>query len=223
MGAQACRPAVGFVGHLDRPRWCRPRRGRLVMTSLGDDAARRKIRTDTASTIFVEAGAGSGKTKSLVDRVVTLVLCDGIPLERIAAVTFTEKAGSELRDRLRVAFDPSTLPADALTNEDGRLDRAERTVRAERALEAIDGAAIGTLHSFAHRILTLHPVEANLPPLIEVLDEVASSVAFDERWSVLQRELLDEPALKMGGAKFYGRGFAPKLIVYSEIWVIQTR
>ncbi|HEY5114069.1 MAG TPA: UvrD-helicase domain-containing protein, partial [Nakamurella sp.] len=75
------------------------------------------------------------------------------------------------------------------------MDPAERTVRAERALEAIDSAAIGTLHSFAHRILTLHPVEANLPPLIEVLDEVASSVAFDERWSVLQRELLDEPAL----------------------------
>src|SRR4029077_1830083 len=67
--------------------------------------------------------------------------------------------------------------------------------RAERALDAIDGAAIGTLHSFAQRILALHPIEANLPPLIEVLDEVASSVAFDERWSVLQRELLDEPAL----------------------------
>ena len=165
------------------------------MTTLGDDAARRKIRTDTASTIFVEAGAGSGKTKSLVDRVVTLVLCDGIPLERIAAVTFTEKAGSELRDRLRVAFDPSTVPADALAQGNGRVDPAERTARAERALEAIDSAAIGTLHSFAHRILTLHPVEAILPPLIEVLDEVASSVAFDERWSVLQRELLDEPAL----------------------------
>src|SRR5664280_466104 len=195
MEAQACRPAVGFVGHLDRPRWCRPRRGRFVMTSLGDDAARRKIRTDTASTIFVEAGAGSGKTKSLVDRVVKLVLSDGIPLERIAAVTFTEKAGSELRDRLRVAFDPSTLPADARTNANGRVDPAERTARAEKALEAIDSAAIGTLHSFAHRILTLHPVEADLPPLIEVLDEVASSVAFDERWSVLQRELLDEPAL----------------------------
>lgn len=116
-------------------------------------------------------------------------------MERIAAVTFTEKAGSELRDRLRVAFDPSTVPADALTTESGRSDPAERTARAERALEAIDSAAIGTLHSFAHRILPLHPVEANLPPLIEVLDEVASSVAFDERWSVLQRELLDEPAL----------------------------
>lgn len=118
-----------------------------------------------------------------------------MPLERIAAVTFTEKAGSELRDRLRVAFDPSTVPADAPAEGNGRVDPAERTARAERALEAIDSAAIGTLHSFAQRILTLHPVEANLPPLIEVLDEVASSVAFDERWSVLQRELLDEPAL----------------------------
>ena len=160
------------------------------MTTLADVSARQRIRTDTDSTIFVEAGAGSGKTHSLVQRVLTLVLTDGIPLDRIAAVTFTEKAGAELRDRLRVAFDPSKLPTDT-----GPIDPAERDARATRALDAIDGAAIGTLHSFAQRILALHPIEANLPPLIEVLDEVASSVAFDERWSILQRELLDEPAL----------------------------
>ena len=41
----------------------------------------------------------------------------------------------------------------------------------------------------------MHPIEAGLPPLIEVLDEVGSSVAFDERWSVLQRELLDDADL----------------------------
>ena len=160
------------------------------MTTLADVTARERIRTDTDSTIFVEAGAGSGKTHSLVQRVLTLVLTDGIPLDRIAAVTFTEKAGAELRDRLRVAFDPSKLPTDT-----DPIDLAERDARATQALDAIDGAAIGTLHSFAQRILALHPIEANLPPLIEVLDEVASSVAFDERWSILQRELLDEPAL----------------------------
>ena len=68
---------------------------------LGDLAARERIETNTSATLFVEAGAGSGKTKSLVDRVRTLVLRDGVSLTSIAAVTFTEKAGAELRDRLR--------------------------------------------------------------------------------------------------------------------------
>ena len=61
----------------------------------------------------------------------------------------------------------------------------DRTSGARRAaaLDDLDGAAIGTLHSFAQRILTEHPIEAGLPPLIEVLDEVGSSVAFEERWA----------------------------------------
>ena len=62
-----------------------------------DGAARDRIRSDTETTLFVEAGAGSGKTHALVDRVTTLVLRDGVPLRTIAAVTFTEKAGAEGR------------------------------------------------------------------------------------------------------------------------------
>ncbi len=153
-------------------------------SALGDHAARDRIRHDTGSTLFVDAGAGSGKTKSLIDRVTTLVLVDGVSLRNIAAVTFTEKAGAELRDRLRATFEK------VWQSESGK-----RRHRADQALNDLDGAAIGTLHSFAQRILTMHPIEAGLPPLIEVLDEVGSSVAFDARWSVMQRELLDDESL----------------------------
>ena len=52
-------------------------------------------------TLFVEAGAGSGKTKSLVDRIVALITRSGVPMREIVAVTFTEKAAAELRDRIR--------------------------------------------------------------------------------------------------------------------------
>ena len=151
---------------------------------LSDQAARDRIRDDTAATLFVDAGAGSGKTKSLIDRVTTLALVDEISLRNIAAVTFTEKAGAELRDRLRAGFE-----------REYRASTGRRRELAGDALDDLDGAAIGTLHSFAQRILTMHPVEAGLPPLIEVLDEVGSSVAFDNRWAVLQRELLDDEAL----------------------------
>jgi ATP-dependent helicase/nuclease subunit A len=155
------------------------------VTPLPDEAARLSIREDTGATLFVEAGAGSGKTTVLVSRAQTLALEDGIPIANIAAVTFTERAASELRDRLRARLEQAAL----------HTTRTEQRERALAALDDLDTAAIGTLHSFAQRILSEHPIEAGIPPLIEVLDEVGSSVAFEERWSQLRTELLDDPTM----------------------------
>jgi ATP-dependent helicase/nuclease subunit A len=152
---------------------------------LSDAEARRRIRHDSASTLFVEAGAGSGKTTALVSRVQTLALKDGIPIADIAAVTFTERAASDLRDQLRTRLEQ------AATHE----REPDMRALAQAALDDLDTAAIGTLHSFAQRILNEHPIEAGIPPLIEVLDEVGSSVAFEGRWSQLRKELLDDPAM----------------------------
>ncbi|CAN5294102.1 UvrD-helicase domain-containing protein [soil metagenome] len=157
-----------------------------------DTAARARIATGTGETLFVDAGAGSGKTQSLVDRVATLVLTDGIPLREIAAVTFTEKAGAELRDRLRVEFEAASLAAGQREAGTARRQRA----LAEAALDDLDSAAIGTLHSFAQRILGENPIEAKLPPLIEVLDQIASSVAFEDRWAELRVALLDDDSIR---------------------------
>ncbi|HXW38046.1 MAG TPA: UvrD-helicase domain-containing protein, partial [Acidimicrobiales bacterium] len=119
-----------------------------------DQAARDRLTRDFGATLFVEAGAGSGKTTTLVDRVLALVASGQEELEHIAAITFTEKAATELRDRLRREFEQA---AEA-TAEPEVVDRNRR------ALEQLDGAAVGTLHSFAQRLLTEHPVEARLPP-----------------------------------------------------------
>ena len=142
-----------------------------------DQSARERIGRDLETTLFVEAGAGSGKTSALVQRVLALVLGGHVELRRIAAITFTEKAGAELRDRIRAELEKA-----AEANPDG--DRGDR---AGEALEQLDGAAIGTLHSFAQRLLSEHPVEAGLPPRVEVLDEVSSSVAFDAALVVVSR------------------------------------
>jgi ATP-dependent exoDNAse (exonuclease V) beta subunit len=152
---------------------------------LADEAARLRIRNDTKATLFVEAGAGSGKTAVLVSRAQTLAIEDGIPIANIAAVTFSERAASELRDRLRARLEQAAL----------HTTRTEQRERALAALDDLDTAAIGTLHSFAQRILSEHPIEAGIPPLIEVLDEVGSSVAFEGRWVQLRAELLDDPAM----------------------------
>ena len=153
--------------------------------TLADSEARHQIRHDTDSTLFVEAGAGSGKTTALVSRVQTLVLNGGIAIEAIAAVTFTERAAAELRDRLRARLEQ------AARHEESAVAKAS----VEAALDGLDLAAIGTLHAFAQRILAQHPIEAGIPPLVEVLDEVSSSVAFEGRWAALRNELLDSPEM----------------------------
>jgi ATP-dependent helicase/nuclease subunit A len=140
-----------------------------------DLAARERIRDDVDHTLFVEAGAGAGKTTALVGRILTLVDA-GVDIGAIAAITFTEKAAAELRHRLRAALTEVPTPA--------------RTA----ALEGLDHAPIGTLHAFARRILFEFPVEAGLPPGFTVLDDLESELARDERWEDLLDELLDDAA-----------------------------
>src|SRR6185437_9390226 len=70
----------------------------------GDAAARERIRTDLDCNMLVEAGAGSGKTTSLVGRMCSLVM-RGEPVESIAAVTFTRKAANELRERFQIKLE----------------------------------------------------------------------------------------------------------------------
>jgi ATP-dependent helicase/nuclease subunit A len=151
-----------------------------------DRAARDRIAGDLDTTLFVEAGAGSGKTTALVTRVVALVTSGAADLANVAAITFTEKAASELRDRARRALEHSA-DADPAGETGGRC---------RAAVDQLDGAAIGTLHSFAQRILSEHPVEAGLPPRVEVLDEVSSGVEFERRWATFRDALLADASLE---------------------------
>jgi len=152
-----------------------------------DQAARDTIAHSLGETLFVEAGAGSGKTRSLVNRILDLIIVDGVALKNIAAITFTEKAAAELRDRIRKELE-HTL-ADQVVPD---LTRA----RCSTAIGEVDAAAISTLHAFAQRILSEHPVEAGLPPAIEVMDEISSQVAFEDRWRQFFDRLLDDPAME---------------------------
>jgi ATP-dependent helicase/nuclease subunit A len=155
---------------------------------LADATARRLITGEDPAgldqTLFVEAGAGSGKTGSLVRRVLALV-AHGVELQHIAAITFTEKAAAELRDRIRVELERrvATEPAGALRD------------RFQRALDQVDMAALSTLHSFAQRLLTQYPVEAGLPPNMELLDEVSSEVEFQRRWRAHRDAILADDDL----------------------------
>ena len=66
-----------------------------------DQSVRDDIADNLDDTLFVEASAGTGKTTSLVARMVNLVATGRTTLDRMAAITFTEAAAAELRDKVR--------------------------------------------------------------------------------------------------------------------------
>ena len=150
-----------------------------------DDRARWAATGDLDRDLFLEAGAGTGKTTALVARIMALVR-SGVALSSIAAITFTEKAAAELRERLR--RDLVRASRRAATPEEAEILR--------RALEDLDGAAVCTLHSFAQRILREHTTEAGLPPRLEMLDEIGADMEFTESWERFVEAMLAEPQLE---------------------------
>lgn len=106
----------------------------------------------------VLAGAGCGKTGTLVARYLHL-LEQGLAPEEVVAITFTDRAGLEMRGRIRSHLRDHVAAAPA-----------DRQLWLERYM-ALDAAPIGTIHSFCSRLLRAHPAEAALDPGFDVLDE----------------------------------------------------
>ncbi|HVF74906.1 MAG TPA: UvrD-helicase domain-containing protein [Acidimicrobiales bacterium] len=165
----------------------------MIEVQPSDEAAREAIRSRLDATLFVEAGAGTGKTTELVRRVVNLVRAGG-SMARIAAITFTEKAAAELRDRIRIELERAAAAGDD---------------RCAAAVAEVDEAAIQTLHAFAQRILAAHPLDAGLPPGFEVVTETESSVSFSDRWSEQLDRMLADPALEPVVAPAFALGLTP--------------
>ena len=155
-----------------------------------DQPAHDRIRADHDHTLFVVAGAGTGKTAALVSRVVALVAAGRTQLDDLAAITFTEAAAAELRDRIRGALEV------AARGDDPNVHTPEAQLCCAEARARIDEAALTTLHGFAQRLLARFPIEAGVPPRFEVIDEIEAAIAFDEGWRALSDELLADPALE---------------------------
>ena len=121
--------------------------------------------------VVVTAGAGCGKTRTLVARYVSL-LAEGKTPREVAAVTFTRKAAREMRSRVRQAVQDL-------------LNHSETAAEAQHWADvstAMDSARIGTIHSLCQEILRAHPAEALIDPRSELLDEGMAAV--------LQKEII---------------------------------
>ncbi|HXD52071.1 MAG TPA: UvrD-helicase domain-containing protein, partial [Burkholderiales bacterium] len=150
--------------------------------------------------IVVTAGAGTGKTTLLIDRLVHLILRNPDPLEitQIVALTFTNKAADEMRLRLRerlqefLAVGLDREPdngADASTHAAVRrlidlyqLSKGEMDRRIQEALRNLERSDIGTIHSFAATVLRLYPLEAGVDPQFREDDGAEFERLFDEQW-----------------------------------------
>ena len=155
---------------------------------------RAAIRDDLDATLFVEAAAGTGKTTELVHRIVNVLAHrhSGASVDRIVAVTFTEKAAGELKLRLR----SRSIGARPARRGCGRVsqpgDEARRSAL-EEALQHLEEAHVNTIHGFCAEILQERPVEAGMDPRFEVLPEPEARDLFDQTFDRWIQEVLEAP------------------------------
>ncbi len=138
------------------------------MTALVDAAERERIRTSLGETFAVEAAAGTGKTTVLVDRIVNVLAAGATTVERLVAVTFTEKAAGELKLRLRAELETRRQGA-------GNARSAEALAH---ALANLEQAHVSTIHTFCADLLRERPVEARVDPRFSMLTDPQARALF---------------------------------------------
>ena len=147
-----------------------------------DIAARERIRRDLDATLVVEAAAGTGKTTELVARIVALVRSGRTTVDRILSVTFTDLAAGEMKLRLRAELE--TARAGATAEERDRLTSA---------LERLEVAPIGTIHSFCADLLRERPVEARVDPVFAVAAGEEQERLFDQAFDSWFQGIVGDP------------------------------
>ncbi len=149
-----------------------------------DEEARRRIREEIGSSFLVEAAAGTGKTTALVGRIVQVLSQGAARVHEIVAVTFTRKAAGELKLRLRQELEK------ARRNTSSRAERKNL----EHAISRLEEARIGTIHSFCADIIRERPVEAQVDPGFQELNEDEAPRLFERVFRLwIQRKLRQMP------------------------------
>ncbi len=148
-------------------------------TVLPDNPIRELILNDLNTNIMVEAAAGTGKTTSIVGRMVNLIARGKCEIDNLAAVTFTRKAAAELRERFQTKMRheiTSDRPADEVKRLRGSIDR-------------IEYAFVGTFHSFCSMLLRERPIECDVEPEFREIDEAEDARLREQSWQIFLNDL----------------------------------
>jgi ATP-dependent helicase/nuclease subunit A len=146
--------------------------------AIPDIDVRNEIKNNLDVNILVEAGAGSGKTTSIVSRMVSLIVSGKCSIENIAAITFTRKAAQELKERFQNSLEQCFY----------EQENPEKKDILKEALKNMERCFIGTIHSFCASLLRERPVEASVDPDFTELDDITDMLLHKQAW---QQYLLD--------------------------------
>ena len=165
----------------------------------------RQIITTLDKPLMVSAGAGSGKTFTLTQRI-AYALSEGGPdasplqsIDQVMAITFTKKAAAELKSRIKRQLAGMGLVEEALK---------------------VDDAWISTIHGMCSRVLREHALELGIDPAFSVISETESKCYYDEAFDIVIKRIQggNDAALKsfVGSLDVYSQGAASSSI---EAWV----
>jgi ATP-dependent helicase/nuclease subunit A len=143
-----------------------------------DQSARDRIVRELDRNLIVEAGAGSGKTQKLADRMAAGIATGVYQLDGLVAVTFTRKAAAELRGRFQLALERELAGTIAANDS----DREARVDRLSAALANLERFFAGTIHAFCARLLRERPVESGVSPGFTELDDVEERLLRERSW-----------------------------------------
>ncbi len=158
---------------------------------LPDQSARVAALTELQCSLLVEAGAGSGKTSIMAGRV-AMLFARGLEPKRVAAITFTEFAASELLIRITRFLDKlakGEIPPD-LEIAFPKGVSAEQRANLEQARKSLDQLVCSTIHGFAQALIKPYPVEAEIDPGAEIIDPAEADLAFEEHRDAWLRDHL---------------------------------
>ncbi len=134
------------------------------------DSQQIKAVKNPTTSMAISAGAGSGKTRVLVERYIKLIV-DGIAeTEEVLTITFTKKAAAELKSRIRERLNEAVL----------KHHGTEKESNAKKALSTIESAPISTIHSFCQTILKNNAIEAGIEPDFQVFESNDSTLVIKE-------------------------------------------
>lgn len=136
----------------------------MLISGLSEKEKRNLITGALDKNIFVEAGAGAGKTSIMVSRIIRQ-LASGVRPGEIVAITFTNAATRELRERIY-----GNIGRILENVSDSGYSTSEADILKD-SLDQLDQMQISTIHGFCHRILTERMFEAGLPVGFELVDE----------------------------------------------------
>ena len=141
--------------------------------------------------LLVSASAGSGKTKVLVERIL-MHIQEGIDINELLVVTFTELAAKEMKERLRTKLEEA-------------IEKSTDEVLQQRfakQLQLIPSAMISTIHSFCMKVIRRYFYLAGIDPVFTMMDEIEGQLLQEKVWRTLEEELLEHPEFEEVFATF---------------------